>query len=160
MLVESWRAAYTGIIADEYLAALSVDAQEQRWRKRLQGPQPPIVLVACDDKESIVGFVAGGAIRQAHDDFDGELYAIYLVPAVQRRRLGRRLLVEWAALATSSGFRSALVRVLSANPARAFYERSGARLLREASIELGGVVYPETWYGWPALDTVTVLTTS
>lgn len=119
VLVESWRTTYAGIIAQSHLDQLSVDAQINRWQMRLEQPAV-IALVAHDEKGAIVGFSAGGAIREPHDGFDAELYAIYLLSAEQRRGTGRQLLVEWARTALARGFRAAVVRVLSANPARAF----------------------------------------
>ena len=62
---------------------------------------------------------------------------------------------EWAALALERGLRSAIVRVFSENSACAFYERLGARLLREMQWTLGGKSYPERWYGWRDLRDLT-----
>jgi hypothetical protein len=45
-----------------------------------------------------------------------------------------------------------LVRVLSANPARLFYERLGARSLGIDSVMIGGQEIEETVYGWSNID--------
>ena len=68
---------------------------------------------------------------------------------------GRSLLRHWATATVERGFRAAIVRVLALNPARHFYERLGARQIREGQLEIGGQAYPEIWYGWEDLRTLT-----
>jgi ribosomal protein S18 acetylase RimI-like enzyme len=69
--------------------------------------------------------------------------------------LGRRLVAAWAQLAVDRGLRSAVVRVLAANPARGFYEHLGAHRLKEARHAIGGIEYSEIWYGWSNLRDLT-----
>jgi L-amino acid N-acyltransferase YncA len=156
VLVDSWRSTYAGIVAQSYIDSLSVESQTTRWRQRLSEPRILATAVVAENEEgAVVGFAAGGPIRQEPEDFDAELYAIYLVADVQGRGLGRQLLTEWARRASSQGFRAAIVRVITANSARVFYERLGARWLRETTLDLGGAAYPESWYGWDNLDALT-----
>jgi hypothetical protein len=44
------------------------------------------------------------------------------------------------------------VRVLTANPARLFYERLGARSLGIDTVSIGGQELEETVYGWSNID--------
>jgi ribosomal protein S18 acetylase RimI-like enzyme len=151
--VASWRTTYPGIVAQEYIDRLSVDTRSAAWESvfRDEAREPPDVVVATDSNGEIVGFASGGKIREPQPGFDAELYAIYLVKAVQRRGVGRRLLSEWATLAVANNLRSAVVRVLAANPARRFYEHLGARLIKDGSLTIDGQPYPEEWYGWDDL---------
>ena len=59
----------------------------------------PDILVVTTPERRIVGFISGGLIREAFEEFDGELHAIIL-ESFQRMGLGSRLTREWAALAT------------------------------------------------------------
>jgi hypothetical protein len=38
--VEAWRAAYRGIVPDEYLDSLSIDGRESTWRQNLLAAEP------------------------------------------------------------------------------------------------------------------------
>jgi ribosomal protein S18 acetylase RimI-like enzyme len=156
VLVDSWRSTYGGIIAQSYIDGMSVESQTKRWQRRLSEPKVLATTVVVDDDGGVVvGFAAGGPIRERCDDFDAELYAIYVAADAQGRGLGRQLLTEWARRASSQGFRAAIVRVLTANSARAFYERLGGRWLKEATLDLDGAAYAESWYGWDSLDALT-----
>ena len=136
-------------MVQSYLDALSVEKQTERWQKRLDNPRIlSTAVVAQAESNRVVGFAAGGPIREAHADFDGELYAIYVNTELHGQGVGRRLLVEWAPRMVAAGYRSAIVRVFSANTARTFYERLGAQRVREGTLELDGVAHPETWLGW------------
>jgi hypothetical protein len=45
---------------------------------------------------------------------------------------------------------SMLVRVLSVNPNRAFYQRLGARFIREEPYDWNDVILAASVYGWPS----------
>jgi len=61
------------------------------------------------------------------------------------------LVRQWATLAGARGLRAAVVRVLTANPACGFYQRLGARWVKDAMLPIAGQPYPESWYGWDDL---------
>jgi ribosomal protein S18 acetylase RimI-like enzyme len=151
--VASWRTTYAGIVDQSYIDGLSVTERAAAWSRRLSANEQsaPDVLVATVPNEGIVGFVSGGLIREPFLQFDAELHALYLLKSSQRAGVGRRLVREWAAVGVSRGLRAAVVRVLAANPACAFYERLGAELLRDTQLVIGGKSYPERWYGWRKL---------
>ncbi len=155
VLVDSWQQTHVGIVVQSYLDGLNVERQADRWRKRLVDPRILATAVVAEDDGGIVGFAAGGPIREAHADFDGELYAIYVAAELHGRGVGRRLLTEWAYRMIAQGYRSAVVRAFSANKACSFYERFGARTVRSHSLELDGVAHPETWLGWVSIIAAT-----
>jgi GNAT superfamily N-acetyltransferase len=95
--VDSWRTTYRGIVPDDYLAGLSYDRRAATWANIL-GDRAGVsfVYVAEDDGGAVVGFVSGGPIRDAIPDYDGELYAIYLLEPFHRRDIGRQLVAAAA----------------------------------------------------------------
>jgi GNAT superfamily N-acetyltransferase len=148
--VASWRAAYRGIVPDAVLDALSVCERAGRWASRLANPDSPsFVYVAEDDAGRVVGFASGGPRRDGDPAYVGELYAIYLLPAVQGKGIGRRLAQAVAHRLEDRGMRSMLVWVLATNPARRFYEALGGRHLGAQPFEMGGATMTEVAYGWP-----------
>ncbi len=63
--VAAWRAAYRGIISDEYLDGLSVEQRTESWRRGLALPVEDgqaRLVVEADDGE-VVGFVVTGPTR-------------------------------------------------------------------------------------------------
>jgi ribosomal protein S18 acetylase RimI-like enzyme len=98
----SWRTAYADHLPREVLDALEPDGLAQAWRTAVTAPPSPRhhVLVACAGS-TVVGFAAG--------DGEGELVALHVDPAHQRRGHGSRLLSAAADLA-----RADRVPVLSA----------------------------------------------
>lgn len=154
MQVSSWRTTYPGIVAQSYIDSLTVDGRAAVWERVLRRETSPesYVLVAESAARGIVGFSSGGPIRLPRPGFDAELYAIYILKGAQGSGVGRGLLEAWAKHDVARGLRSAIVRVLSKNPARFFYERMGAQWLEDGTLNIGGEQYPETWYGWSDLS--------
>jgi len=153
--VESWRSTYEGIIAEDFLADLSEERRADRWRENLNDQNPKIcIFIVEDENEQIVGVASGGPQRDPQLNYDGELYAIYLLEKVQRHGLGSRLVHTVADHLVANGFNSLLVWVLEDNPSRRFYEALGGKYVSKKTIAIGEQELIEVAYGWRNLHTL------
>jgi hypothetical protein len=152
--VETWRASYAGIVPAAYLARLSPTARGAEWHDILANPEgEAFVLVADDTGLDPIAFAGAGPERSGDPRHRGELYAIYVLPARQRRGVGRALVRAVAERLAGAGHESLLVWVLEGNaPARAFYEGLGGSVVRRQPIEIGGARLVEVAYGWASLQ--------
>jgi GNAT superfamily N-acetyltransferase len=147
--VDTWRTTYRGIMSSDFLAALSYEQREADWRRVLSDLDPNrLGYVATDDSESVIGFIHGGPEREGRSEYGGEIYAIYVLEAFQRRAVGRRLTATLAQKLIDTGLLSLLVWVLEENRFRAFYEALGGQLLGQKQITVGGGPLVEVAYGW------------
>jgi L-amino acid N-acyltransferase YncA len=126
--VDSWRAAYRGIVPEPILDGLSVERRAQFWRESIAAePEGPKWVVERNGR--VFGFAAGGAARD--DDVatgTGEVYAIYLDPGAWSQGLGRRLFAAAVDDLRRHGFGPLVLWVLTANArGRRFYEAAGWR---------------------------------
>jgi len=154
--VESWRTTYPGIVAQNYLDALSVEGLTAAWDRRLRREDRNFsIVVAESPARALLGFTYGGPLREDQLSFDAELYALYLIRDAQGRGMGKRLVAAWAEHAVETGRRSGVVGVLTANPACRFYERLGARPVKERRHVIGEGSYPAVFYGWDDLRGLT-----
>jgi len=147
--------AYRGLDPQEWLDSLpkQLGEREERWKYRLVNLPDDPVVVAEVEPAGIVGFAVGGRARgEPPIGYEGELISLYLLPEHQRRGIGRELVRRVARSLLDSGYRGMLVRVLSANPARLFYERLGAKSLGTDTVNIGGQELEETVYGWSNID--------
>jgi GNAT superfamily N-acetyltransferase len=145
--VDSWKTTYKGIIPDGVLAQLSYADREQRWLRILTEGED-FVFVAEAEQDGILGFVCGGRERKGDPTYLGEVSAIYLLEAFQRRGIGRHLFERAIEELVGRGFTTMLVRVLVANTACAFYEKLGGNRLYDSEAHIAGVGYPDRAYGW------------
>jgi ribosomal protein S18 acetylase RimI-like enzyme len=146
--VDAWRAAYVGILSDEFLAALSVDQRQDMWQETVSRGSP-VVLVAKVAGE-VTGWVAFGSSRDEGAPSDrGEIWAIYVAPAAWSLGVGRSLLLEAMQAMTRSGYREASLWVMRDNDrAVRFYSRTGMTRdpASEKYVELGGHRIQEVRY--------------
>ncbi len=133
----------------EFLAQLSYERSEQRWREILSSLDQTQSVHVAEMEGKIVGFASSGPEREHDPVYHGELYAIYVLDSHQRQGVGRNLVRATAQQLWECGFDSMLVWVLAENPSRGFYEKLGGRYLREKVITIGNVDLPEVAYGWP-----------
>ena len=123
--VATWRAAYRGMIPDDYLNSLSVDQRMARWSKAVSAPGPAKVAVA-HMKDEIIGFCSFGPTRDEAPPDTAELYSLNVRPDCWRRGAGR-VLCEYAYRQAALRQHTAITLwVLKQNEgARRFYERLG-----------------------------------
>ena len=148
--VESWKTTYAGIVSDVFLASLNKEVRTQSWQEQILAAN--ISIFVAEAEAEIFGFAAGGEIREKLDEYDAELYAIYLLRERQRQGVGRTLAVTLASALQTKGFTSMLVWVLEQNPSVSFYERLGAVQIARKVINIGGADLQELAFGWPPLD--------
>ena len=151
--VSSWRSTYRGMLPDDFLASLSESNYAERW-KRVIAEGTSKVFVA-EEGDDVVGFASGGRERAGEPGYEGELYAIYVLDAAQRRGFGRDLVRASVGGLREMGLADMIIWVLRDNhPARAFYERLGGVYVRTQPITIGAVTLEEVSYGWSRLDDV------
>lgn len=154
--VDSWRAAYAGLVADDVIAELSVDGQEAAWRARLGEQDDRAWTLVAEDEERLLGFCSlaagstgpGGAGDEVGSggsgDEDGarragEIAAAYVDPGSWRAGVGTALVTAGLTGLGAVGCGEVRVWILAGNtPGEAFYRRfgfvpDGAEQVRERS---------------------------
>ncbi len=141
--IETWRAAYAGVMPQATLDAMDIDEHERFWKSVLAREQ--VGVFVADQNGQVIGFVNVGPCW--HEEGTGELYAIYVRPGAWDTGAGLALMdvgVSWLA----ERYSEAVLWVAEENPrARRFYERYGwaAESTRVAEVAPGADV-PEVLY--------------
>lgn len=151
--VTAWREAYRGIVSDEILENLSIQRRTEQWTNSLTDETHAYHRAFVAEGEGqVVGFAGYGASQTEETDFDGELFSIYILQAVHKQGVGRRLVNAVVKELRGMGCSSMMVWVLKDNPARGFYERLGGKYLYEKMIQIGNDTLMEVAYGWRSLE--------
>jgi ribosomal protein S18 acetylase RimI-like enzyme len=152
--VAAWRETYRGLVPDIMLAELSPQGRGAVWEEILRNPagyRDSRVQLAERDGE-MIGFAACCAQTDATTagaGFDGEIGAIYLRRAAQRRGVGTLLMRTAAADLSKRGFQAASLWVLRGNlQARHFYEHLGGIAVGEKRDLRPEGELVELAYGW------------
>jgi ribosomal protein S18 acetylase RimI-like enzyme len=151
VVIEPNNATFRGLVPDHCLESPTKQESIANWQRFLSDTDQSdgqFLLVAETAEGRVVGCALGGP--QDEPPYQAELYVLNILPAYQRQGLGRRLVACTAARLAASGMTSMLVRVLSINPNRAFYERLGARFIREEPYDWNDVILAAAVYGWPS----------
>lgn len=121
--VDGWRAAYRGIMPDDFLAGLSSEQRAAGWAAFVKRDPRGLLVMVRD--AAVVGWVAFGENREGLVA-TGEVYALYVAPASWRQGCGRELLAAAERELQSRGCDAVVLYVLERNTfARAFYHRMG-----------------------------------
>ncbi len=150
--VDTWRTSYSGLVPEAHLAGLSVERSAARWSDYLAHPPAKgLALVAETPTHQIVALTSAGPLRELLEDFDAEIYVLYILKAYQCQGLGRQLVTHCARELASRDFHSLVIWVLKDNPACGFYERLGGQRSAEKVVEIGGKPLLDVAYVWPDL---------
>lgn len=148
--IETWRATYAGILADDTLIGLSLTRTTRDWANELRHGANG-AWVWQDSDLALLGFGHCGRQRLRAVPFAGEITMLYVLPDAQGQGIGRALLRAMFGELKLQGIDQALVWVLEANPSRFFYERMGGRLALHRLIHFGGQPIAALGYGWSDL---------
>lgn len=157
--MRTWQISYADIFPADKLAGLEheLDRRIERWTSILSGTERlSVTFVAEDGNQSVVGFANAGKQLKPEYPQDSELHAVYLLPEVHRKGIGRRLFSAAADELQNLGFSSLLLWVLADNLlSRAFYEHLGGRFCGEDEYLRWGENYKLYAYAWDSLDALT-----
>lgn len=137
--VRAWQQAYRGLLPQQVLDDLNVEARSDGWAQYLSSPPSDHLgaLVVRSDVAagslpagSVLGWVTFGNGRTpGKPDGEGEIKAIYVHPDVQGLGCGRALMESALASLRTANYQRAYLWVLDGNdPAIAFYEHMGFTL--------------------------------
>ena len=134
--VDTWRAAYRGIIDRNVLNNLSYGRSNDNLRRCFDKLSNFFYVAEIDG--IITGFATGGIQRDEDLLHDGEIYAMYILPRYQNRGIGSKLFLKMAEDFHHEKWHDFLVWCLEKNPAKDFYQRFGAKTQHKKRIRIGG----------------------
>lgn len=137
---QSWQEAYSGLLDQEYLNALTLEKCE---RIAFQWPENNLI---AKDGEKVVGFIAYGTYRGEDLPDTGEIISIYVLKDYYGKGIGRMLMEE--GLKYLSYPKIALWVLKDNTRAIRFYEKNG--FFRDG-------MEKEIWLGRPASEIRMVL---
>jgi ribosomal protein S18 acetylase RimI-like enzyme len=123
--VAAWRAAYRGLMPDDFLAALCVEERIALWAREItrHGPRK---LALADLDGAIAGFCLFGPTRDEAPSDVAEIYAVNVHPEFWRQGAGQLLCEHAVCEAAAREYRAMTLWVMTGNDrARRFYERLG-----------------------------------
>lgn len=145
--MRAWRETYAGLVPDEVIRGAPVARRVAAWTKLLSDPYVDTFVVAASET---VAFASCGAARDPRLGAAGEITAVYVLAAQQRRGFGRALMRACAEALSARGHDSCGLWVLDSNaPARRFYAALGGEAGFTKEETRGSVVLVERAYTWP-----------
>ncbi|QXW84019.1 GNAT family N-acetyltransferase (plasmid) [Bacillus sp. LJBS17] len=145
--VDSWRTTYRGLVPDDYLDELLYEDAEKRWIDFLNNEKESFIYIAMNAAGNIIGFASCKSIDD--ENFDGELYSLYLLKESRGLGVGRQLVSAIAKHFKEKGIASMMVWVMEQNKSGlGFYERMGGKEYLHRKSEFGGTVVDDVAYGW------------
>ena len=155
--MKSWLSTYRGLINDLVLDSMEPAKYLNKWNNILSSTEAGngFGLVAENESGNMLGYAFGG--KNTHDNFeyDGELYAIYLLKDSQGFGIGKSLFLHSIKVFKKNGFQSILLFVLSSNIiARKFYESFGPDFTANETITIDNGQYCDVCYGWSSIEKI------
>ncbi|MGW6201109.1 N-acetyltransferase family protein [Kribbella sp. NPDC055110] len=123
--VASWRAAFTGLVPQDFLDAMDPDSIASSWANSIDAGRSRLYVAVAG--EQVIGYAGVGPERdEAAPPNTGELYALFVHPDHWGTGAGRALTDAACADLCAAGCTAVQLWVLEANiRARRFYTRYG-----------------------------------
>ncbi|MEA3441580.1 MAG: GNAT family N-acetyltransferase [Chloroflexota bacterium] len=124
--IDSWRAAYRGLVPDEFLEKLDYDRRAERFRENVSSGLEETYLAKVNNKGVGILTIGGCRDEDVDQDITGEIWGIYLAPTEWRKGYGSALFNYGEQLLHSRGYNQLILWVFADNhQARRFYEAMG-----------------------------------
>lgn len=140
--VDSWQTTYRDLLPNDYIEKRSYKKRKHNWENRLshntKAQTNYFIYVAENSVGEIVGFIDGGLVR-GDSTYQGEIYALYILEAYQRKGIGKSLIKAIAFRLSQSGLTSIMVWVLAGNPAVQFYQALDGQKVEQKQIKIKSV---------------------
>ena len=137
VIVDTWRSTYKNIMPQEFLNNMSYEKAEKIFEDALINKNR-IILVVENSSEEIIGIIQGGKEREGYEEYQGEIYAIYVMKEHQKKGLGKKLIHKMAKRLILEEMKSMVIWVLANNNSRRFYEKLGGIATEEKYSKSGG----------------------
>jgi len=147
--VETWRAAYTGLIPEEVIAGFDLESRLRMWDEALSRERAGSAVFVAEADGVVIGFSSVGAWSQEGEAVDGvgELFAIYVSSEHWGTGAGRELIDRAEQSLRESGFTEARLWVIEGNGrAERFYRAAGWEADGRRVDTLRGAEVPEIRY--------------
>jgi ribosomal protein S18 acetylase RimI-like enzyme len=151
--VASWNDHYRGILDNAEIDRRTLNVRIGHWTQTLAAPGQRSYVAVSDDGATTFGFASALVLPNAPDGFDAYLGQLYLRSEATGHGIGRELLRALAQDLIEHDCANLALRVLRANPARAFYERLGARLV-PAGISNDAGLFDDVVYAFDDLSSL------
>lgn len=153
--IEGWKAAYGGIIDQDFLDTLSVAERTADWQRWFADGTVQAVI-AEDAEGKPAGFAGYGKLRTPLPGmspirplYSGEIYALYILPAYWRQGLGTRLMTEAARNLRAQKHKSLCLWVLEKNKnAVEFYKKNKGERCGKKDVQIGRTTARDICFGW------------
>ncbi|MHA7264665.1 GNAT family N-acetyltransferase [Arthrobacter sp. TMN-37] len=87
----AWRAAYRGVMTDEFLDGMDLDRMSDGWRRGIATPAEGTVPLLAEVAGEVVGFVIVGPPDADAEPGTGQLYALNVHPSWWAQGIGSAL---------------------------------------------------------------------
>lgn len=144
--VEGWKETYIGIVPDDYLDKLSIEQGKLHWRALFEDNKTEVIICKIDGE--IIGFVTYGKEQHGYANYDGEMYALYLLKSHHGQGIGNKLFEMAKSGLKDLGYKSMLIWALAENKTCNFYLKKGGKKEYKSKRDFGGKVLEEQSFGW------------
>jgi GNAT superfamily N-acetyltransferase len=150
----SWRIAYRGLLADEYLDNDLAGERIAYWSAKMTKlTDREFIIIAVNHEGDIEGFIA--VMDQPESGYVALVDNLHVRPDLKGRGIGKVLMQTAARRLLVSGRTNYYLWVLNGNePACRFYESIGGIPEDERTVHFGGKDVRATRFGWATFDKV------
>jgi len=148
--VDSWQKSFASIINQSHLDNLSYKKREEAFKTGF-GKGKDYNLIVAEINGQIVGFVDYGKPRSHEDEYESELYAIYILKDFQRKGIGKGLVNNCARDLIKKGINSMFTLALEVSPYKKFHEKLSDCVFKDKIIDFAQEKHQLIGFGWKDL---------
>lgn len=145
--IEGWQTVYRGIIDDEFLDNMDINAE---FEKRKRSIEDGALIVVAELNDEVVGYCLYRNYIKDFNEYamvDCEISGLYIKSSLKRNGIGTKLMQHVIQEFQNHRKTKMILACLKENyPSRTFYEKMGGKYLKTEKVVLGNKEYEEVIY--------------
>ncbi len=150
--VDTWRTAYRDLLPRQYLLSLDYEEEARGCRDFMEGDQYPRMIQVAEVEGIVAGYVVAGPNSDEPEDYEGEIYEIFVREDCSGEGIGTRLMQRATEWFRSVDYSSVVVWCWSDNPFAGFYWSLGGRVVHNCAQTVAGRKMDVLVFGWQIQD--------
>lgn len=131
LIVRSWKAAYKGLIEDDFLSNMSVEMAKENWERVISSQNEEDNIFVYEENNKILGIIRFGMPQDKENKkYNAEIHVLYVEPDLKRQGIGSKLFRYAKEIFINQGRNDLIIWCLKGNEQGLnFYKKMGGKVI-------------------------------
>ena len=159
LIIKCWRAAYRGLIADDYLDNMKLELIEQNWNRSIISQNEKDKIFVYEENNKIIGIIRFGSPQDKNNKrYNAEIHVLYVEPTLKRKGIGSKLFKFAKEDFINNGNKHLIIWCLKGNEQGInFYKKMGGKIVTNRKERVNNLEVEEVGFEFKLVEEINLV---